>query len=112
MSRVAILSSQTLFTEGVVARLRQQLDAQALIVVDAQREDALAQVIAAHPAAVIVDASDPTAEHVCELGRLLEALPMVTVVRLNPQHDQVQVVTSAQRTMSQVQDLIDVIKTA
>lgn len=112
MSRVAILSSQSLFTEGVVARLRQQLESQSLVVVDARHQGALQEVIAAHPAAVIVDMSDPVTEQICQLGQLLEALPMVTVIRLNPQHDQVQVVTSAQRTMSQVQDLIDVIKTA
>lgn len=83
-----------------------------MLVVDARRDDALAEVIAAQPGAVIFDASDPAAEHICQLGRLLEALPMVTIVRLDSQQDQVQVVTSAQRTMSQVQELIDVIKAA
>jgi hypothetical protein len=112
VSRVAILSGQSLFAEGLLARLRQQLDAQSLIVVDARKDDALNQVIAAQPAAVVVDVHDSASEQRCQLGRLLEALPMVTIVRLNAEYDQVQVVTSSQRTMSQVQDLIDVIKAA
>lgn len=112
MSRVAIVSGQSLFAEGLLARLRQQLEAESLIVVDARQENALSQVIAAQPAAVIVDVPDPASEQRCALGRLLEALPMVTIIRLNAEYDRVQVVTSAHRTMSQVQDLIDVIKAA
>lgn len=112
MSRLVILSSQSLFTEGVVARLRQQLDAHALLVVDPRREDALAQVIAARPGVVVFDANDAAAARLGPLGQLLEALPFVTVVRLDSQTDQVQVVTSQQRPMSQVTELMDVIKSA
>jgi hypothetical protein len=106
-----ILSSQSIFAEGVAARLKQYLDEPPLLI-DVREGDALGQVVAARPAAVILDASDPAEDRLCSLGTLLTALPAITVVRLDPQKDHVQVVTSAQHSMSQVQDLIDLIKAA
>lgn len=112
MSRVAVLSSQSLFAEGVATRLKQFLEVDALVMVDARRDDALDQVVAMQPSAVIVDAGDTAAEQFCSLGKLLEALPLLTVIRLDSHSSYVQVVTSAERRLSQVHDLIDVIKAA
>ncbi len=112
MSRVAVLSSQSLFAEGVATRLKQHLKSDSLVLVDARRDDALDQVVAAQPSAVIVDAGDAAAEQFCSLGKLLEALPLLTIIRLDPHSSMVQVVTSAERRISQVQDLIEMIRAA
>lgn len=110
MSRVVILSSQSIFAEGVAARLKQHLDGQSLLIVDTREPDALQRVIAAHPTAVILDVSDSETERSCSLGTLLDALPALTLIRLDPSQDQVQVVTSEQRAVHQVQDIVQVIK--
>lgn len=112
MPSVVVLSNRSIFVEGIAAHLRQHLEDESLLVVDVQAPDALDQVIAAQPSAVILDTSDAGAEQYCDVGALLKALPAVTLVRLNPEIGQAQVVTSEQRTLQQAQDLVTMIRPA
>ena len=83
-----------------------------LLTIDAREDNALEQVIAAKPVAVILDATDPDVTRNCPLGVLLTALPSLKVIRLDPQQDHIQVVTSEQREAEHMQDLIEVIRSA
>jgi DNA-binding NarL/FixJ family response regulator len=108
---VVIVSSRSLFAEGVAARLRQQLGDEALLV--SYGHDAAAaveQISRARPAMVVFDGTDPEVDEECLVGSLLVAMPHVRVVRLDPFHDQVQVVTSEQRTAFVARDLLDVLR--
>jgi DNA-binding NarL/FixJ family response regulator len=107
---VVILSGKTLFTEGVAARLRTHEDWLDLHVVDADRGDALQQVVSARPSAVILDADDPQVTRHCSLNQLFQALPEVRVVRLDPERDQIQLLTSEQHLAADFADLINVIQ--
>lgn len=108
---VVILSSRSLFVEGVASRLRQQAPAVLTQTVDAAAPDALAQVVAHAPQAVILDATDENVAHYCPLNALFNALPTIKVVRLDPQQKMVQVVTSQQHQAEQVSDLLQVLTT-
>lgn len=110
MTPVVILSSQSLLTEGVAASLRQVLGGQTLQVFDPQSAEALTQIIAARPEIVILEGNPASARPDCKLEALVSALPAVTIVRLDPDHNQVQVVTSYSRQLTQVRDLLDVIR--
>ena len=107
---VAILSGKTLFTEGVAARLRQHEDWLDLHVVAADRGDALQQVVSVRPSAVILDAGDPQVTRHCSLNQLFQALPKVRVIRLDPERNQIQLLTSEQRLAADIADLINVIQ--
>ena len=107
--RVIVLSSHSLFVEGVATRLRQQLAEHEVKTVDARQPDVLNLVIAAQPSVVILDATDAEAAQACPVGDLLKALPSLKIIRLHPQQKQIQVVTSEQRVVDEVRDLIDVI---
>ena len=109
MSRVAILSSRSIFTEGVIVGLRQRFGADSVLVVDVRQADSLERVLAAQPASVIVDATDAEIIRHCPLQALIERLPAVAVFRLNPQKDRVTIVTSEQRPACQLSDVIEVI---
>jgi hypothetical protein len=111
-ARVVILSTRSLFVEGVANRLKQHLPEERVKVVDARQTDALEQVIAAQPTSVILDATDAEATKNCPLGKMLNALPLLKVIRLDPQKDKIQVVVSEQRVVEQVSDLIEVIKSS
>lgn len=110
MPRVAVLSSQSIFAEGVVANLRQHLGEQSLFIVDARQADPLQSLLEMRPTGVILDATDELIAEHCPLERLLDALPTLTVIRLNPQQDRIQVVMSEQHCGGQLSDLIDVIR--
>ncbi len=95
--------------EGVASRLRQDEARLEVVTMDAHEPHVLAQVIAARPAAVILDATDPHIAQSCTLSTLLQALPSLKVIRLDPQRKQVQIVTSEQRPADEVRDLLEII---
>jgi DNA-binding NarL/FixJ family response regulator len=110
LSRVVVLSSHSLYTEGVLSRLKAHSNALELHVVDADQTDALDQIIAIQPTAVIVDASDKNVNAHCPLGRLLRDLPDVRIIRLDPINKGFQLVTSEQHEAEEVQELLTILK--
>lgn len=110
LTRVVILSSHSLFAEGVASRLRQHGRHVDLQHVDVRQPDALMSVIDAHPSVVILDATDPNVDRQCPLGVMFQSLPSLRIIRLDPQQDRVQVVTSEQRLAGEVRDLVDLIE--
>jgi len=106
---VVVLSSHTLFAEGVTSRLQARAESLSLTVVDARSSNSLEQIIALEPHAVIVDASDREASSNCPINQLLASLPALKIIRLDPEQAGFQVVTSAQHIAREVEDLLDVI---
>ena len=107
--RVVVLTAPSLFTEGIATRLREHSDRIELEVVDSRNADALAKAIAAGPAVVLLEARDRNIERSCPLVDLLAAAPSVKIIRLDPSRDEIQVVTSEQRTVSDPMDLIGMV---
>lgn len=105
-TRVVVLTAHSMFTEGVATRLRQYLDQIDLFVVDSREPDCLTKVKEAEPAVVLLEANDENTERFCPLGEILEARPDVRVIRLDPDLDQIHVVTSEVRTVNKPTDLI------
>jgi hypothetical protein len=108
--RVVILSSRSIFAEGVASRLRQHLETQAIDVIDVRLPTALERIVANPPSTVILDASDPEVATGDWLDTLLTAMLKLQVVCLDPLQDRMQVVTSRQRPVGQVDELVDLIK--
>jgi hypothetical protein len=109
-TRVVILSGHSLFAEGVASRLITHLDRLDLQVIDIYEEDVLSKVVSLNPTTVILDAMDAETSNLIPLSKLLKSLPEVTVIRLDPQQTQIQVVTSKEHMLGEVKDLIDVIE--
>lgn len=107
---VIILSSGSVFVEGIASRLRQQLKASNVQTIDSRQADTLEQVVAAQPAIVISEATDIKLEQACPLNSLLAALPKLTVIRLDPQQEHMQVVTSEHRPSGGMSGLIKTIQ--
>jgi DNA-binding NarL/FixJ family response regulator len=108
--RVVILSSRSIFAEGVARRLRQHLETQDVDVIDVRQQAALEHVVGAQPSTVILDVSDPEVANGDWLDNLFSALPRLQVVCLDPLQDRMQVVTSRQHPVGQVDELIDIIE--
>lgn len=106
---VVILSGHSLFADGVASQLRRHVQELELEVVDVRQPDAMAQIIAARPSTVILDATDPEIARLHLLSKLPLALPELKVICLNSQQEQIQVITSEQLSADQVRDLLDVI---
>ena len=107
--RVVILSGHSLFAEGVASQLRQHSQELELEVVDIRQPDAMAQIIAVRPSAVILDTTDSEVSRLGLMSRLPLVLPELKIVCLDSQQELIQVVTSEQLPADQVRDLLDVI---
>jgi DNA-binding NarL/FixJ family response regulator len=108
--RVVILSGHSLFAEGVASTLKKHEDRIDLRIIDISEEDILSRLVSLKPATVILDALDTDTRERIRLSALLQALHEVSVIQLDPQQSQVQVVTSREHKLSEVQDLIDLIQ--
>ena len=107
--RVVILSSHSLFAEGIASRLRQHLQSVEFEIMDPRQPDAMAQIAATQPSIVILDGTDSGATQSCFLSKLLLTFPKLKVICLDPQQEQIQVVTSEQHRAVKVHDLVEVI---
>ncbi len=106
---VVVLTSHTLYAEGVTSRLQARADSLDLNVIDARNSTAMEQIIALEPQAVIVDISDAEASLNCPINQLLASLPKLKIIRLDPEQSGFQLVTSAQHVAHEVEDLLEVI---
>jgi DNA-binding NarL/FixJ family response regulator len=109
-TRVVILSAHSLFAEGIARRLQEYLQLAKLEIVDPRHLDAMAQISAARPSIVILDVTDSKVTQFCPLSNLLLSFPELRVICLDPQQDQIQVVTGEKRKAVEVRDLAEVIE--
>lgn len=109
VARVVILSSKSLFAEGVASLLREQLDQIELEVISPRESDVFDQINSVAPTALILDTTDLEVDQFCPLTTLLAMVPDVKIIRLDPRFEKIQVVTSEQKLAGEVSDLIDMI---
>ncbi len=107
---IVILSAQSLFAEGVASRLQQYLQHTELKIVDPREPEAMVHITMAKPSILFLDVTDAEAARLCSLSKLLHSLPHLKIIRLDPEHEQMQVVTSEQFPAVRVHDLVAVIK--
>ncbi len=108
--RVAILSSHSLFTEGVASRLREYPQQVEVLFVDPQQPDYLEKILEIHPAAIIIDAADRGVSQGCTFIDLLMSFFKVPIIRLEAHKDDIQIITSEQHNLKEVRDLIKVLE--
>ncbi len=111
-TRVVILTGHTLFAEGLISRLREHNDRLDLQIVEPEDGDCLAKVVALRPYAVILDASERLTASGCTIGALLQRLPTVKIICLDPKERAIQIVTSEQRQAGKALELLEMIEQA
>jgi DNA-binding NarL/FixJ family response regulator len=108
-THVVILSSQSLFAEGIASRLLQYLQLVELEIIAPWHLDAMSRIIAARPSVVILDDTAPGIAQYCSLDKLLRLLPKLKVILLDLQQEQIQVVDSEQCLATGLSDLAKMI---
>ena len=109
--RVLILSGHTLFTEGLISRLKKYCDLFDFQVVDSRRPDVVDQIIALRPSVVIMDGSSPEIQITTLLMDLISSIPALQVINLDSQSARVRVIRWGSKTVSGVEELLEEIKT-
>jgi hypothetical protein len=106
---VLILAAPSLFSEGIAARLGQHPDQIDLSIVDSRDPQALVKSAQTRPEVVLFEANDRNVEGGCPLAQLMASDEPVRLIRLDPSHDQVYVVTSERVNVSEPLDLINMV---
>lgn len=98
-----------MLTDGIVSKLAQSTHASDFEVIDMCRSDPLKTIIDGTPAVLVVDQDDP---EFCEKlkDKVLEALPIVRIIFLNPEFPKLRVVQSIERKMMSLDDLLNEIE--
>jgi hypothetical protein len=107
--RVAVLSDHSLFAKGAAARLRQLSEDIEISELDPKNPHVLEQIAALGPKTVIIDAEDDELAGRISLNQLLNALPKLIVIQLDPKRDQIQVLTSERRKARTMDELVETI---
>jgi hypothetical protein len=72
----------------------------------------LAKIVALRPYAIILDSSEALAASGCTIGALLQRLPTVKIICLDPKEREIQIVTSEQRQAGKALELLEMIEQA
>jgi hypothetical protein len=109
LTRVVVLTTHSMFTEGIASRLRSHPDQIDVRVIDGQEVDCLERIREAHPSVILLEANDESINKQCSLSQLLEAAPEVKVIQLDRDNDQIHVITGEYRIMRRPTDLISLL---
>jgi len=107
---IVILSSHSLFTDGVASRLREYPQRIDVRFVDPQQPDYIEQINAIQPAAIVIDAANGENPQCCPLCNLLVSFSNLTIFYLEAQQNDIQIVTSVRHSLNEIRDLIDIIE--
>jgi len=106
---VVILSSHSLFTDGIASRLQHYLPQPQLQMVNPTLPSALRELINTDPQIIIFDITDTDALQFCVSHNLLYELPAVRLIALNPRKEQIRILTSECYPAVEIEDLLEVI---
>ena len=106
---VILLSGQSLFTEGVANRLREYPDRVAVQMMDPGLPDTFSEIAKIDAAVIMLDANDLGTTQLCPLSELIFKHPKLKVMGLDSQKELIQVVSSEQFRVVDVNDLIQII---
>lgn len=106
---IVILSSRTLFVEGLVRRLRQTFCSGDVLVVDPSSETAFDEISVTSPKTILLDSTDLNATRFCHQYNLLNQFPSLRLVQIDPERERLHVLTSESHQAHRVQDLLDII---
>ena len=108
-SQVAVFSGQSLFVEGVISRLREHPKRFEVHHIDPEASNYIDRINQLQPAAVLLDAADEDKNQCCFLCELLLTFPWLTIIRLEANQRDVQVIRSSKHQFKGVSELIDVL---
>lgn len=110
--RVIVLSGLSLFAEGIASSLHRSTESLQITVLDPREPLALEQIANLAPATVILDTTDTALVENCSVTDLLDVIPDMRIIRLDPENDQIQIVIGEHREAANITELIEVISSA
>ncbi len=109
-TRIAVLTSHSLFADGLISRLHEFSEQIELRVFDLTQPGFMEQIAAFQPVSIILEDNKNSQSETCSLNNILEAFPNVTVVYLHLGEAEIQVIQSEQYLAKGVRELVDILQ--
>jgi hypothetical protein len=107
--RVVVISGRSLFAEGMASSLCRSADSLQIEVLDPREPQVLDRIAELAPATVILDTRDTTLAENSIVTALLDVLPDLRIIRLDPKNDRIQIVIAKHRKAANIDELIELI---
>lgn len=105
-TRVVVLSGHSLFADGTASRLEQHSADVATSIVDPGAEDVIDRLQELDPDIAIIDSNDPNLSDAFAIPRIFRALPGLSMILLDSQSEEIQILTSRTHRASSITDLL------
>ena len=110
MMLIAILSDQSLLTQGIISRLHNSASGLNVQMIELGQQDAIEKLIALQPDVVILESKDLSNPSIFPLNRLFSILPHLVVMEVNIETSDIQIIRSNQYTASGVADMLNMLQ--
>jgi hypothetical protein len=105
-AKVVVLAGRSLFTEGVISKLRRSSQGRSFDVIDMCQPDPLRAIYALRPDVIVVDGNDP--EYCAKLkGNTFPDLSHLKIIFLDSQSARTRILQWEEHDTTQIADLLD-----
>ena len=112
MMNVAILSDQSLLTQGIITRLHTSAPTLNVENIEIDQPDAFERLFNSHPDVVILESKELLNSTTFPLNRLFSVLPHLVLIEVNIETSDIQVIRSSQHSTSGITDLLNQLQSA
>jgi hypothetical protein len=112
MMIVAILSDQSLLTQGIISRLHNSAPAKDVQIVELGQPDVVGKLLAIKPDVIILESKELANNSLCPLNHLFGVIPHLVVMEVNIETSDIQVIRSNQYAASGIGDMLTMLQNA
>ncbi len=105
--RIAMIAGQSLLVQGMANRLPGNNEGYDLKVINPQEEDWKQELTEVSPHVIVLDAKDPHIQQICPLTDLIWSMPDTTVMLLNSEFSELQVISSRRFPIADSEALLE-----
>jgi chemotaxis response regulator CheB len=112
MMLTAVVTDQSLLVQGIISHFRHSAPSIDVQMVEIGQPNGIEKLIALQPDVVILESTELSNPVICPLNRLFAELPQLTVVEVNVETSNIQIIRSHQYAASGVADLLSLLEHA
>jgi chemotaxis response regulator CheB len=112
MMNVAILSDQSLLTQGIISRLHNSAPSINVQMVELGQPAVVEKLLAIQPDVIILESKELSNNSFCPLNHLFAAFPHLVVMEVNIETSDIQIIRSSQYAASGIGDMLTMLQDA
>jgi chemotaxis response regulator CheB len=112
MMNVAILSDQSLLTQGIISRLHNSAPSVEVQMVEIDQPDVFEKLVGLQPDVVILESKELVNSAIFPMNQLFSVLPQLVIMEVNIETSDIQIIRSNQYAASGITDMLKMLQNA